>query len=168
MSLETVIYLNNNKTNSSYYNSFVISLIGIVGLTKLNPTNNNLMNRLRQDKIVLQGVLSKHLDVYVIIQDLYNSKMITFNYAMKLIDLFQLYKYDGDIDHIIFRLVKVLKQLPPVITQKLSMDIKIVLDTIIENSDMIDDVVNRLYTFCLRKGINIDFVNIAKTVKRIL
>lgn len=165
MSLQSVKYLQNlkNSNDNQYYNAFIISLIGLVGLSKVNHDNNKINLRLKQYRQVLNNINNNSLDIYVIVQDLFDSKMLTLNQSLKLIALLQKFRYDIDIDIILKDLLKILNELPQIIINKLSVDIKIILNTIDENN--ISDIVKRLYVYSKRKNMILDFVDIAKIMK---
>lgn len=169
MSAESIKYLDGLLKNniSLYYNSFVISLIGIVGLAKLNEHNNKVNLKMKQYRVILNSITNKDIDVYIMIQHLFNTKMITLNYAIELVALLQVFRQSNfDINVTVKKLSNLLKSLPSSIKQKLSSEVRIIADTVDENN--ISELVIKLYNYAGRKGITkLDFLDMARITKRI-
>jgi hypothetical protein len=164
MSLSSIKYLQSIENTAQYYNAFIISFIGLIGLAKLNENSNMINLKLKQYRVILNSISAKNLDVYIIIQDLFNKKMITLSYGLRLVEVLQMFRTESSIDEIVDEAIDVLNDLPSVLVQKLSVDIRVVYSSV--NSGNIDDLVIRLYNYANRKNMKLDFVDIAKTVRK--
>ena len=148
-------------------NIFITSLIGIIGLYKLNSSNLLKLN-FKKFRSFQNNINEAGIDLMSILKRLYDLKYFNFSYSNKVLMLLQAFREEG----FSFKtqneeLISVLKTLPPVVYRNLDSDIKLILKTITNEIYKPSEVVNRLYSYANRKGYKyLDFVKLGEKMKR--
>jgi len=146
----------------------VISLLGTLGLFKINQDNNLLKLKLKKYKQLLNTISDKGLDIYWLIQEFYNRKKLKFDYALKLINALQQFRkpnFSLSLNEI--EIKELLSELPPQVYRLLNGDIKLLFKSYINNVFSLTKLVNKFFSYSQRKNYKeIDFYELAKVMKR--
>jgi len=165
---EKLSYLKSIKDNDEFIDVFVISFLGILGLASINITNNLLKLKLNRYREVLNAIhANEDIDIYYIIQELFDQKKIKFQWALDLISILQQFREP----HFSFSMHEeeikdVIKKIPPHLYRKLSSPVKVIFKAYLEDVISIEKLVIKFLAICQRfKYIDMDFYKFAKKMK---
>jgi len=171
LSKQSIKYLKSIENDREFADAFIISYLGILGLSVINSTNNLLTLKMKKYRVILNQLNKDSIDIYYIIQTLFDTKKIRMNYALDLIDILQKFRQPNFTFSLIEQEVKdLMEDLPSIIYKDLSGDIKLFFKAYLhrELTDWnITRLVNKFYSFCGRKKMtDLDFVQLAKKMKK--
>jgi len=171
VSKKSIKYLKSIENEREFNDIFIISFLGLLGLSVINANNNLLLLKMKKYRVILNQLNDDSMDIYYIIQSLYDQKKIKISFALDLIDVLQKFRQPNFTFSLVEQEIKeLLEDLPPIIYTKLSGDVKLFFKAYL-HSELIDwnitKLVNKFYSFANRKKYTeIDFVQLAKNMKR--
>jgi hypothetical protein len=170
MSKKSIIYIDSIKNNKKINDAFIISFLGLLGLSIINTNNNLLTLKMKKYRMLLNQISNDSLDVYAIIQHLYNTKKMKMSFALDLIDILQKSRIPGftfslEEDNI----RKTIEQIPSTIYRDMNGQVKLYFKAYIKNIDSWDitKLVRKFYTYSSKeKMTELDFFQLAKKMKQ--
>ena len=168
MSKKSIEYLKSIEGTEDFYNAFIVSYIGILGLYQINTKNNLLKLQLKKYRQVLHAISDEAVDVYYMIDRLYKDKRIKTQFAIDLIMYFQKFRDTNFTLNLEEHNIKdTLKKLPNVVYRNLDAKLKFLYKGYIGNAFTITELVNKFYSYAARKKMtDLDFFQFAKKMKR--
>jgi len=168
MSKKTIDYIKSIEDEDLFYDVFLLSYIGILGLYQINQKNNLIRLQLKKYRQVLNAISDKSIDVYYMVERLYKSKMIRLNYAVTLITYYQMFRDSNFIFSLKEQEIKeFLSKLPNRVYRRCNSRIKFTFKAYTNDVISLTDTVNKFYSYCKMEKIdNIDFYRFARTMKR--
>ena len=168
MSKKTIDYIQSIEDEDIFFDLFIISYIGTLGLYQINQSNNLLKLQLKKYRQVLNAISEDSIDVYYMIDSLYKRKRMTLSYAVDLISYFQMFRDPN------FTLAskepeikELLKKMPNAVYRRCSGQIKFIFKAYVNDVMNLTQTVNKFYSYCKREGIDtIDFMRFARVMKR--
>ena len=141
--------------------NFIIELLGIIGLMKINLNNNIILkNRIKQNIITLKSNNPNSLNLIRLLDKLYKDKKITFSVSTEIINLLNSFREEKiNWDSFIKKIQSTLKGINDNILNKLKAPVQSSFESFLNNINTIEDVVPKLLNYCKQKNIKNDFVD---------
>ncbi len=168
MSKKTIDYIQSIEDEDIFFDLFIISYIGILGLYQINQSNNLLRLQLKKYRQVLNAISIDNIDIYYMIDKLYKSKRMTLHYGIDLISYFQMFRDPNFTLSLKEHEIKeTLKKLPNAVYRRCNGQIKFIYKAYVNDVLSLTQTVNKFYSYCKREGIDtIDFMRFARVMKR--
>lgn len=168
MTKKSIKYLELIEEDDVFYDIFIMSYIGILGLYQINQKNNLLRLQLKKYRQVLNAVSDESIDVYYMINKLYKNKEIRLNFGVQLISYYQMFRDPNFTLTLKEQEIKeLLRKLPNYVYRRLNAQIKFIYKAYINNVLSLTQTVNKFYSYCKREEISeIDFYRFARMMKR--
>lgn len=168
MSKKSLEHIQAIEDTDEIFDVFIISYLGILGLYRINEKNNLLKLQLKKYRQMLNHISNDSIDVYYMIQFLYEKKYIKLGYALELMEIYQKFRLNNfNLSLEEGNIKEILAKLPNLVYRHLGGKIKFLYKAYINHALTLEELVMKLYNYCLRLGIdNVDFIYLAKKVKR--